>query len=383
MVERRGYFHQIFGGQYMPEVLMNSLAEMEGEHQFVAKDECFTRELDFFCNQYAGRVSPLYKARLLSKKYGPDIYLKREDLLPYGGSSFAAIAGQMIIGKRIGRRLVLIPVCQPQQGCIAAALSAAMGMRCEIVMPEVIACSCDEELMQMQMSGALVTIVPGDFEEACRAAQKQWIAQAPYTVLIQTRAAGPHPYPLMVREYQKRIGAELREQILESCGRLPELIVAATGEDAAAAGVFSEFEQDTAVKLMAVEREDYPVLAKGEQGIAHGMRSLFIQDESGECTSGMLSHGKPCAIGAEPELAAMAHQKRLFSEVVTRDEAIEAALETAALEGFLPGENSSYAIAQALKTSGNYALDENIAVILSGAPDKNWISACMRKKVER
>lgn len=382
-MERRGYFHQKFGGQYMPEALMNALAEMEGEHQFVAQDHCFTNELDYFCNAYGGRKTPLYKARLLSKKYGPDIYLKREDLLPYGGSSFQAIAGEMIIGKRIGKRKVLIPVCNPQQGCIAAALAAAMGMSCEVVIPENVARSHDEEIMQMQLNQALITIVPGDFEDSCKAARARWISQEPQTVYIQTRAAGPHPYPLMVREYQKVIGLELKEQMMESCGKLPELIVASTGEDASAVGVFSVFEQDTAVKLIAAEREEYPVLKQGQEGVAQGMRSLFLQDEQGNVNPGRLFMDLPCQVGAEPELAAMVEEKRVFSSSITRDEALEAALEIAALEGFLPGENSAYAVAEALKASKDYALDENIVVVLSGRAEKRWIEMCMRKKVER
>lgn len=382
-MERRGYFHQKFGGQYMPEVLMNALTEMEGEHQFVSHDQCFTNELDFFCNAYGGRKTPLYKARLLSKKYGPDIYFKREDLLPYGGSSFQAIAGQMIIGKRIGKKKVLIPVCNPQQGCIASALAAAMGMACEVVMPEGIARSHDEEVMQMQLDNALITIIPGDFEDVCRAARACWISQAPHVVYIQTRAAGPHPYPLMIRDYQKVIGLELKEQMMEYCKKFPELIVAPTGEDAAAIGVFSVFEQEPGVKLIAAEREEHPVLKNGEEGVAQGMRSLFLQDEKGNVTPGKLFMDIPCQIGAEPEMAAMVEKKRVFSSIVTRQEAISAALEVASLEGFLPSENSSYAIAEALKASKDYALDENIVVVLSGAAQKSWLETCMRKKVER
>lgn len=362
---------------------MNALSEMEGEHQFVAQDECFTRELDYFCNAYGGRKTALYKARLLSKKYGPDIYFKREDLLPYGGSSFSAIAGQMIIGKRIGKRKVLIPVCNPQHGCIAAALAAAMGMECEVVMPETVARSHDEEIMMMQLSNALITIIPGDFEAARNAAEISLIAKAPQTVYIQTRAAGPHPYPLMVREYQKVIGEELKEQIQQMSGKMPELIVASVGDDAAAVGVFSVFAQESGVKLMAVEREDNPVLKCGEDGVALGMRSLFLQDEHGNCLHGKFDEDLPCQMGAEPEIASMIEEKRVFSSTVSREEAIDAALEVAALEGFLPGENSSYAIAEVLRASHNYALDENIAVILSGQAEKSWIDACMRKKVEK
>ena len=381
-MERRGYFQQKFGGQYMPEALMNTLSEMEGEHQFVAQDECFTRELDFYCDNYGGRKTALYKARLLSKKYGPDIYFKREDLLPEGGSSYPAIAGQMIIGKRIGKRKVLIPVCDPQHGCIAASLAASMGLECEVMMPEVIARTYEQEIMQMQLSGALITIIPGDFEETCKVAENCWISQAPRTVMIQTRAAGPHPYPLMVREYQKVIGQELKEQILENCGKMPELIVAAAGNDAVPVGVFSVFEEESHVKMIAAEREDHPVLKQGEEGVSHGMRSLFLLDDAGNCRPGMGCDGRPCPMGAEPELAALVEKKRVFSSVVTREEAIQAALEVAAIEGFLPGENSAYAVAEALKASQDYALDENIVVILSGKADKNWIETCMRKKVE-
>ena len=237
--------------------------------------------------------------------------------------------------------------------------------------------------MEMQLLNALITIIPGDFEEVCKTARACWISQAPEVVYIQTRAAGPHPYPMMVREYQKVIGQELKEQMLEYCGKLPELIVASTGDDAAAVGAFSVFEDETGVKLIAAEREEHAVLSRGEEGIAHGMRSLFLQDEQGNCLTGKLFGDVPCQIGAEPELAALVEKKRVFPSVVTRDEAICAALEIAALEGFLPGENSSYAAAEALKASKNYALDENIVVILSGGAEKSWIETCMRKKVER
>lgn len=382
-MERRGYFHQKYGGQYMPEALMNALSEMEGEHQFVAQDQCFTKELDYFCNEYGGRRTPLYKARLLSKKYGPDIYFKREDLMPWGGSSFSAIAGQMIIGKRTGKNKVLIPVCNPQHGCIAAGLAAAMGMACEVVIPEAAARGHQKEVLEMQLVNALITIIPGDFEDACKTARSCWISQAPEVVYIQTRAAGPHPYPLMVREYQKVIGQEMKEQMMENCRKLPELIVASVGDDAAAIGAFSAFEDEMAVKLIAVEREDNAVLAHGEVGVSQGMRSLFLQDEQGNCLPGRLFMDIPCQSGAEPELAAMVEKKRIFPSVVTREEAIDAALEIAVLEGFLPGENSSYAAAEALKASKDYALDENIVVVLSGKADRNWIEACMRKKVER
>ncbi|MGN0293404.1 MAG: pyridoxal-phosphate dependent enzyme [Lachnospiraceae bacterium] len=382
-MERRGYFHQKFGGQYMPEALMNALSEMEGEHQFVAQDQCFTKELDYFCNEYGGRKTPLYKARLLSKKYGPDIYFKREDLLYCGGGSFQAIAGQMIIGKRTGKNKVLIPVCNPQHGCIAAGLAAAMGMACEVVMPEITARSHHEEILEMQLVNALITIIPGDFEEVCRTARARWITQAPEVVYIQTRAAGPHPYPLMVREYQKVIGEEMKEQMLEACGKLPELIVAAVGDDAAAIGAFTVFENESGVKLIAAEREDHAVLSHGEEGISEGMRSLFLQNDQGDCLPGKVFMDMPCQAGAEPELAAMAAEKRVFPSIVTREEAILAALEVAALEGFLPGENSSYAVAEALKASRDYALDENIVVVLSGKAERSWIETCMRKKVER
>lgn len=237
--------------------------------------------------------------------------------------------------------------------------------------------------MEMQLVNALITIIPGDFEDTCQAARACWISQSPEVVYIQTRAAGPHPYPLMVREYQKVIGQELKDQMMEACGKLPDLIVAAVGDDAAAVGVFSVFGDEMGVKLIAAEREEHAALGQGEEGIAQGMRSLFLQDEQGNCLSGKLFAQTPCQIGAEPELAAMAEKKRLFSSAVTRDEAIHAALEIASLEGFLPGENSSYAAAEALKASKDYALDENIVVVLSGKADRNWIEACMRKKVER
>lgn len=362
---------------------MNALAEMEGEHEFVSQDQCFTRELDYFSNNYAGRPTTLYKARLLSKKYGPDIYFKREDLLPCGGSSFRAIAGQMIIGKRIGKRKVLIPVCNPLHGCIAGSLAAAMGLSCEVMMPERVARKCDEEIMRMQLNQVLVTIVPGGFEDTLKAARIRWISKAPETVYISTRASGPHPYPKMIKDYQKVIGEELKEEFLTECAKLPELIVASSGEDATAIGVFSVFEKEAGVKLIAVEKEEQAPLKYGEEGVANGMRSLFLQDKAGNCMPGVLSDHMPCQTGAEPELAALVDTKKVFSSVVTREEAIAAALEVAEIEGFLPGENSAYAVAEALKASKDYALDENIVVVLAGQADRNWMETCMRKKVEK
>ena len=381
-MERRGYYHQKFGGQYMPEALMGALSEMEGEHQFVAQDQCFTNELNYFCNNYGGRKTPLYKARLLSKKYGPDIYLKREDLLPYGGSSFEAIAGQMIIGKRIGRRTVLIPIYQADHGCIASALAAANGMKCHVMMPEQLAADHSREVSEMQLNHAEVTLVKGNFEDACEAAWKIWIQKQPGTVYIFTRAAGPHPYPLMVREYQKVIGEEIKEQIQESCGRLPELIVAAADMDGSAVGTFYPFTEETGTRLVAVEKEENPVLDKGTPGISQGMCSLFIQDEKGRCL-GSQNADMIFPAGAEPELAAMAAKKKVNIVTVTREEARAAALELAALEGIFPDENSAYAVAEVIRTAGNYRLDENVVVVLSGRPSEKWMDECLGKKVEQ
>lgn len=367
----------------MPEALMNALGEMEGEHQFVAKDQCFTNELDFFKASYGGRKTPLYKARLLSKKYGPDIYFKREDLLPYGGSSFQAIAGQMIIGKRIGRRKVLIPVCQPAHGCIAASLAAAMGLACEVMIPEVTAKAYPDEIADMKCSNAVVTEVAGDYQEVCRQAEAGWKKASSQVVYIQTRAAGPSPYPLMTREYQKVIGEEIREQMLESCGRLPELLVAAAGVDATAIGSLAPFIDESSVKLVVVESEDNPVYAKGEEGIASGMRSVFTQDEEGVCVSGKETAGCCYPIGGEPEMVGLIEQKKVQLSVVSREEAMDAALETAALEGFLPDEYSSYAVAEVLQSAHNYALDENVVVTISGHASKSWKEACLKRRAER
>lgn len=382
-MERRGYFHQKYGGQYMPEALMNTLGEMEGEHQFVAQDQCFTNELDFFKEAYGGRKTPLYKARLLSKKYGPDIYFKREDLLPYGGSSFQTIAGQMIIGKRIGRRKVIIPVCLPEHGCIAAGLAAAMGLACEVFIPEMTAKAYPEAVQDMICSNAAVTEVTGDYRETCRQAEANWLKLSPQVVYIETRAAGPAPYPLMTREYQKVIGEEIREQILESCGRLPELVVASAGVDATAIGTMIPFIEDSSVKLTLVEANENPVYAKGEEGIADGMRSLFIQDSEMKCVPGQETSGCYYPTGAEPELVGLLEQKRAGLSSVTREEAMDAALETAALEGFLPDEYSSYAVAEVLKTAHNYALDENVVVAISGHASKYWKDACLKRRAER
>lgn len=382
-MERRGYFHQKYGGQYMPEALMNALGEMEGEHQFVAQDQCFTNELDFFKAAYAGRKTALYKARLLSKKYGPDIYFKREDLLPYGGSSFQAIAGQMIIGKRIGRRKVLIPVCRPDHGCIAAGLAAAMGLACEVMIPEATAAAYPEAILDMKCSNAVVTKVAGDYQETCRRAEACWMQQSPQVVYIQTRAAGPAPYPLMTREYQKVIGEEIREQILESCGRLPELLVASAGVDATAIGALAPFAADQDVKLVLAEPEENPVYSQGEEGIASGMRTVLIQNEDGECVSGRETAGCCYPIGGEPEIAGLIEQKRICLTSVSREEAMDAALETAALEGFLPDEYSSYAVAEVLKTAHHYALDENIVVAISGHASIYWKEACLKRRAER
>lgn len=378
-MDRRGYF-QMFGGQYMPESLMNALADIEKEHLFVAHDQCFTNELDFFCNMYGGRKTPLYKARLVSKKYGPDIFFKREDLLPYGGSSFMGILGQMIISKRIGRKVAVIACYNPAHGCMVSAFAAAMDMKSEIYIAENDLDGHTDAFLTMKMNNADIHIVNGDYQAAYEEAIKRWKPSVPEVCFVQPKAAGPYPFPLMVREYQKVMGTEIKEQMKEYCEKLPEAVICASGYDAADVGAFYEFIEEEDVKLVAVERADHATITQGEKGIGNGMRSFFLLDEEDNCKPGVLADGRSYPMGCAPEIASLVEKKRVEAVTVTEEEAIQAAIEVANLEGIFIGEESAYAVAHALKIAGDYRLDQNLVVVLSGSADENWMKKCLIRK---
>ena len=409
-MERRGYYHN-FGGQYVPEVLMNALGEMENEHLFVAKDQCFTRELDFFNDSYNGRRTPLYLCRLLSKKYGhPDIYIKREDLAACGSGSASAIAGQIIIGKRIGKRCVLTAANDLDQALLVSSLAAAMGLASLIFLPEEI---CQHgtraKLDQMRLQGSRLKIMAGGYGKVHKAAEEIWAEEQEEMVFVRFRADGPYPYPLMIREYQKVIGQEIRSQLEEAGGRFPRLIAAASGHDAGAIGAFypwlemekeeggqqsqpqhqqqhqhqpqplqqpelqqPQVPQPQRPDLLLAEPASRPVYTGGTEGIGDGMRSLFLLDDQ----------DMPQGSGAEPELASYIEGGRIKAMAVSEEDAMDAALEFARTEGILPSRASAYAAAGLLAKVMDYDFNDNVVVVFSGKADKAWIDACLRREAE-
>ena len=395
-MERRGYY-QSFGGQYVPEVLMNALGEMENEHLFVAKDQCFTKELDFFNDRYSGRMTPLYLCRLLSKKYGqPDIYIKREDLAPGGAGCASAIAGQIIIGKRIGKRCVLAAPYDLDQALLVSSLSAAMGLANLILVPrETCLHGTRAKLDRMSLQGSRIRIIEGGWQKTQEAAADIWAEGQEEMVFVRFRADGPHPYPLMIREYQKIIGQEIRIQLQEAGGKYPRMITASAEEDACAIGAFYPWLADgdetvgnseethhpephypeihhPVPDLLLAESVSRPLYTKGTEGIGDGMRSLFLLDEQ----------DMPQGPGAEPELASYIKEGRLKALPITEEDALDAALEFARTEGILPSRASSYAAAALLSKVMEYGFDDNVVVVFSGKAEKAWIDACLRREAE-
>ncbi len=363
-----------FGGAFVPQILLPALEQLEEAFLDAQQDEIFQRELDALLRHYAGRPTPLYRCRNLPGR----IYLKREDLLHGGAHKTNQVLGQGLLAKRLGKTRLIAETGAGQHGVATALAGAMLGLPTRVYMGEKDMARQKPNVFRMHLLGAeVVPVTAGSasLKDAINEALRDWAASFETTHYLLGTAAGPHPYPTMVREYQRVIGREARAQILEQEGRLPDAVIACVGGGSNAIGIFADFIDDTAVKLIGVEPggkgldsgEHGATLAAGRVGILHGARSKVMQNDDGQIQE---THSISAGLdypGVGPEHSHLQAIGRADYVNVTDDEAVAAFRTLCKKEGIIPALESAHALAHALKVA-----DEGVLLVnLSGRGDKD------------
>ena len=379
-----------YGGRYVPETLMHPLQELEAEYFKAQKDPGFQHELQYYLREFCGRPTPLYHAERLTRDLGgAKIYLKREDLLHTGAHKINNAMGQILLAKRMGKTRIIAETGAGQHGVATATVSAMFGFKCVIYMGAV---DCERQALnvyRMKMLGAEVVPVHAGqktLKEAVNEAMRDWVTNVRSTHYILGTAYGAHPYPLMVRNFQRVIGDEARRQILEHEERLPDLLIACVGGGSNAIGLFYPFLDDASVKMLGVEAGGEGIFPEkhaarfqgGSLGVLQGTRSYILQDENGQIQSThSVSAGLDyAAVG--PEHAFLKDQQRVEYGYATDVQALEAFTRLARLEGIIPALESAHAIAAAIERAPKMSKDELIIVNLSGRGDKDVAQAASK-----
>jgi tryptophan synthase beta chain len=372
-----------YGGQYVPETLMPALAELEEAWVQARADSVFRAELNGLLRDYVGRPSPLYEATRLSEYAGRPIFLKREDLNHTGAHKINNALGQSLLAKRMGKRRVIAETGAGQHGVAAATACALLGLECVVYMGTEDMRRQKPNVERMELLGAQmapVDVGARTLKEAVSAAIRDWVTNVATTHYVIGSCVGPAPYPALVRDLQRVIGDEAREQLLERTGRLPQRVVACVGGGSNAIGMFVPFVADPEVELVGIEaggeglasgRHGAPLTAAGLPGVLHGAFSALMQDEDGQILE---AHSISAGLdypGTGPEHAWLRDSGRARYHAVTDDEALEAFAQTARLEGIIPALESAHALAWTL-ANGPSELD---LVCLSGRGDKDLAEA--------
>src|ERR1700760_532724 len=376
-----------YRGRYVPETLMHPLQELEEEYFRAQKDPAFQRELAYYLEEFCGRPTPLYFAERLTRELGgAKIYLKREDLLHTGAHKINNAIGQILLAKRMGKTRIIAETGAGQHGVATATVSAMFGLKCVIYMGEV---DCERQALnvyRMKMLGAeVVSVTAGQktLKEAVNEAMRDWVTNVRSTHYILGTAYGAHPYPVMVRNFQRIIGDEARRQILEQEEKLPDLLIACVGGGSNAIGLFYPFLEDAGVKMLGIEAGGEGIIPErhaarfqgGSLGVLQGTRSYILQDEHGQIQSThSVSAGLDyAAVG--PEHAWLRDKKRVEYTYATDDKALEAFMKLARLEGIIPALESAHAVAEGIVRAPKMAKDQLIIVNLSGRGDKDVAQA--------
>ncbi|RXT13916.1 tryptophan synthase subunit beta [Ammoniphilus sp. CFH 90114] len=372
-----------FGGKYVPETLMNALEELENAYEEAKKDPGFQEELNKHYTYYAGRATPLYYAdRLTEYLGGAKIYLKREDLNHTGAHKLNNALAQGLLAKRMGKKKIVAETGAGQHGVASATVAAKLGLQCKVFMGEEDIRRQQLNVFRMQLLGAEVIPVSSGtrtLKDATNEAIRYWVANVEDTFYLLGSVVGPHPYPMMVRDFQRIIGDETKEQILELEGRLPDTVVACVGGGSNAMGIFYPFVQDQNVRLIGVEAAGYGVetdkhaatFAKGTKGVIHGSLTYLLQDEWGQILE---PHSISAGLdypGVGPEHAYLKEMGRATYHPITDKEALEALQVLCKTEGIIPALESSHAIAEAMKLAPGLSPDHLLVVCLSGRGDKD------------
>jgi tryptophan synthase beta chain len=380
--DERGRFGE-FGGRFVPETLMSAIGELEGAYREARQDETFLVEFRDLLRTYVGRPTALYHARALSKALGgPRIYLKREDLAHTGAHKINNALGQGLLAQRMGKRRIIAETGAGQHGVATATVCAMLGLECVVYMGEEDVRRQSLNVFRMKLLGAEVVPVRSGsrtLKDAINEAMRDWVANVRTSYYLIGSVVGPHPYPIMVREFQAVIGQEARVQILEEAGRLPDAIVACVGGGSNAIGLFSPFADDARVRLIGVEAAGHGVesgkhaatLTAGRPGVLHGSRSFLLQDENGQVIE---AHSISAGLdypGVGPELSFLKDTGRAEYVSVTDDEALEGFQLLCRTEGIIPALEPSHAIAYLRRLTPTLARDAIVLVGLSGRGDKD------------
>ena len=382
ITHRHGYFGE-FGGQFMPETLMNAIIELEEAYETYKHDPEFIKELENLHVSYTGRPSLLYFAEKMTKDLGgAKIYLKREDLNHTGSHKLNNVLGQMLLAKRMGKTRVIAETGAGQHGVATATVAALMGMECEIFMGQE---DCERQALnvyRMELLGAKVhpvTSGTGTLKDAVSEAMREWTNRIADTHYVLGSVMGAHPFPMMVRDFQSIISREAREQILEKEGKLPVAVLACVGGGSNAIGMFYHFIPDEGVQLIGCEaagkgvdtEEHAATMTKGTVGIFHGMKSYFCQNSYGQIAPVYSISAGLDYPGIGPEHAYLRDSGRAEYVPITDDEAVDAFEYLSRTEGIIPAIESAHAIAHALRLAPTMSPDESIIICLSGRGDKD------------
>jgi tryptophan synthase beta chain len=380
--DARGHFGP-YGGRFVPETLMHPLQELEAEYLRAKQDPEFQRELAYYLKEFCGRPTPLYLAERLTRELGgARVYLKREDLLHTGAHKINNCIGQVLLARRMGKSRVIAETGAGQHGVATATVAAMFGLQCVVYMGAV---DCERQALnvyRMKMLGAeVVSVKAGQqtLKEAINEAMRDWVTHVRNTHYILGTAYGAHPYPMMVRNFQRVIGEEARRQVLEKEGRLPDLLVACVGGGSNAIGLFHPFLEDAGVKMVGVEAGGEGIEAGkhaarfqgGSLGVLQGTRSYLLQDGFGQI---QLTHSVSAGLdyaAVGPEHAWLRDQGRVEYTYATDAEALDGFQKLARLEGIIPALESAHAIAEVIRRAPTMGRDEIILVNLSGRGDKD------------
>jgi len=372
-----------YGGRYAPETLMPALEELERSFNHFSQEKGFKEELSYYLREFAGRPTPLYYAKNLSEKLGGGkIYLKREDLLHGGAHKTNNTLGQVLLAKKMGKTRVIAETGAGQHGVGTALAAAMLGLKCDVYMGTEDIERQKLNVFRMNLMGA--NVIPVDagsktLKDATNEAFRDWITNLKDTYYVIGTTMGPHPYPMIVREFQKIIGIEAKKQILEKEGRLPDTIMACIGGGSNAMGIFNEFIDDEGVELIGVEaagkgietEEHGATLNKGTDGVLHGMYTKILQDEYGQIkVSYSISAGLDYP-GVGPQLTHLAKTGRLKCAYATDLEALDAFKLLSRTEGIMPALESSHALAHAIKIAPKRKKEDIMIINLSGRGDKD------------
>ena len=383
----------IHGGQYVPETIMNAVNELEATYNKYKDDPEFNRELTELYNEYAGRPSRLYYAERMSKDLGgAKIYLKREDLNHTGSHKINNVLGQMLLAKRMGKTRVIAETGAGQHGVATATVAAMMGMKCEIFMGKEDTIRQALNVYRMRLLGAKVHVVEsgtGTLKDAVSETFREWTSRIDDTHYVLGSVMGPYPFPTIVRDFQSVISREIKQQIMEKEGRLPDAVLACVGGGSNAIGAFYHFIEDKSVRLIGCEAagrgidtfETAATLNTGRLGIFHGMKSYFCQDEYGQIAPVYSISAGLDYPGIGPEHAYLHDIGRAEYVAITDDEAVDAFEYLSKIEGIIPAIESAHAVAYAMKLAPQMDKDQIMVINISGRGDKD-VAAIARYRGE-